>query len=187
MQGRGRRIEWPQSARFPVAVGFLGAGQMATALAAGWANAGLLDVTRSVAADPVPGARANFQLTTGVRAIESNLDVLAACDVLVLAVKPQVMRHGARGVESGGVGLRIWSFRLPPALRCSRSRDSIGDKARLVRVMPNTPCLVGASATGFAPAASATPDDAALVEKPVRRGGRGVPRAGTAAGCRDRA
>ena len=41
----------------PRSVGFLGAGQMATALAGGWAKAGLLDVARSRASDPVPAAR----------------------------------------------------------------------------------------------------------------------------------
>src|SRR5262249_31045958 len=43
--------------------------------------------------------------------------------------------------------------------------DALGASTRLVRVMPNTPCLVNASATGFAPGAAATPDDAALVER----------------------
>ena len=81
----------PGDRAFPLAVGFLGAGQMATALAAGWAKAGLLDVARSLAADPYPAARANFQSATGVTAGESNRAVLDACDVVVLAVKPQVM------------------------------------------------------------------------------------------------
>ena len=64
---------------FPLAVGFLGAGQMATALASAWAKAGLLDVPRSLAADPFPDARAKFRAATGVTAGESNRAVLAAC------------------------------------------------------------------------------------------------------------
>src|SRR3954466_2385423 len=75
----------------PRAVGFLGAGQMATALAAGWARAGLLDPDRSAAADPYPAAREKFTRDTGVRTVGTNAEVAAACDVLVLAVKPQVM------------------------------------------------------------------------------------------------
>lgn len=64
---------------------------MATALASAWTKAGLLDVSRSLAADPFPDARAKFRAATGVTAGESNRAVLGACDVLVLAVKPQVM------------------------------------------------------------------------------------------------
>jgi pyrroline-5-carboxylate reductase len=41
----------------------------------------------------------------------------------------------------------------------------LGDTTRLVRVMPNTPCLVGASASGFAPGGHATPGDVAAVER----------------------
>ena len=75
----------------PLAVGFLGAGQMATALAVGWTRAGLLDPARARASDPFPAARAKFEQATGVTTAATNADVAAACDVLVLAVKPQVM------------------------------------------------------------------------------------------------
>jgi pyrroline-5-carboxylate reductase len=154
----------PGDRAFPLAVGFLGAGQMATALASGWSKSGLLDVEQSLAADPFPDARAKFQAATGIRAVESNRAVIDACDVLILAVKPQVM-----GAVLADAKLSI----RPPQLVISIAAgvtlqtlaESLGESAGLVRVMPNTPCLVGASATGFSPAASATPDDAALVER----------------------
>ena len=62
-------VSMPGDLAPPLAVGFLGAGQMATALAAGWARAGLLDSQRSRAADPVPAARQRFEQATGVRAV----------------------------------------------------------------------------------------------------------------------
>src|SRR5207253_11495927 len=46
---------------------------------------------------------------------------------------------------------------------------------RLVRVMPNTPCLVGASASGYAAGAAATPDDLALVGKLFGAVGKAYP------------
>ena len=51
----------PGEGAFPLAIGFLGAGQMATALATGWTRAGLLDAGRSRASDPFPAARAKFE------------------------------------------------------------------------------------------------------------------------------
>src|SRR6476659_5050963 len=81
----------PDEPSLPLVVGFLGAGQMATALAAGWAAAGLLDAARSRASDPSQDARQRFEKATGVKAVGTNADVAAGCDVLVLAVKPQVV------------------------------------------------------------------------------------------------
>jgi pyrroline-5-carboxylate reductase len=154
----------PGEHAIPLAIGFLGAGQMATALARGWANAGLLDAGRSRAADPYPEARAKFCDATGVAAGESNRAVIDACDVLVLAVKPQVMAAVlAEAKPSIRASQLVISIAAGVTLKTLAS--GLGESTRLVRVMPNTPCLVGASATGFAPAPSATAEDAALVEK----------------------
>ena len=72
-------------------IGFLGAGKMATALARAWRAAGLV---RDIhASDPVPAARESFRKDTGVNTSADNGQVVAASDVLVLAVKPQHMAH----------------------------------------------------------------------------------------------
>jgi pyrroline-5-carboxylate reductase len=60
------------------------------------------------------------------------------------------------------------------------SLQAIGDRlgvpgARLVRVMPNTPCLVGASASAYCPSAGATPEDCRLVDRLFNAVGRAVP------------
>jgi pyrroline-5-carboxylate reductase len=149
---------------FPLAIGFLGAGQMATALASGWEKAGLLDPKRSLAADPVPDARAKFRAATGVTAGEANRAVIDACDVLVLAVKPQTMPEVLAEAKPA-----LRPSQLVVSIAAGITLESLarglGDAPRLVRVMPNTPCLVGASATGFAPGTHATPGDVAAVEK----------------------
>jgi pyrroline-5-carboxylate reductase len=149
---------------FPLAVGFLGAGQMATALASAWAKAGLLDAARSRAADPFPDARTKFEKTTGIKAVESNRDVAAACDVLVLAVKPQVMAEVLAELRPAVTAAHL-VVSIAAGVTLKALADGLGQSARLVRVMPNTPCLVGASATGYSPGPTATPDDAALVER----------------------
>ncbi len=145
-------------------IGFIGAGQMATALARGWLTAGLVTTNRLAASDPVPQSRQRFQTETGVAAGEGNAPVVEASDVLILAIKPQTMaavlvelrpllqpRHLVVSIAAG-VTLR-------------QLREGLGEACRLVRVMPNTPCLVGASAAGYAPADTATPDDVALVDR----------------------
>jgi pyrroline-5-carboxylate reductase len=145
----------------PLAVGFLGAGQMATALAAGWARAGLLDIGRSRAADPVPAAREKFEQATGVRAVGTNAEV-AGADLLVLAVKPQVMPAVLAEVRPH-VAPRHVVVSIAAGVTLTTLADGLGAGTRLVRVMPNTPCLVGASASGYAAGPAATAEDVALV------------------------
>ena len=145
----------------PLAVGFLGAGQMATALAVGWARAGLLDPARSVASDPSPAARSSFGQATGVPTAATNAEVVSACDVLILAVKPQVLP-----VVLADLRPHLAPRHLLVSIAAGVTLKALGEasgEARVVRVMPNTPCLVGASAAGFSLGARATPHDAATV------------------------
>src|SRR5436305_1144767 len=73
-------------------IGFIGAGQMATALARGWLSAGLTDAASLAASDPMPTARQRFQEETKVAATADNAPVVATSQLLVLAVKPQTMK-----------------------------------------------------------------------------------------------
>jgi pyrroline-5-carboxylate reductase len=154
----------PGTHDFPLAVGFLGAGQMATALAAGWARAGLLDPSRSLAADPYPDARAKFTAATGVTAGEANREVVGACNVVVLAVKPQVLPAVLAEVKPA-IRPSHLVVSIAAGVTLKALADALGAGTRLIRVMPNTPCLVGASASGFAGGPAATADDAILVER----------------------
>ena len=137
-------------APFPLAVGFLGAGQMASALAAGWAKAGLLDAARGRAADPYTAAREKFHKATGVPTLESNREVAAACDVLILAVKPQVMPAVLDELKPA-ITPRHLVISIAAGITLKSLAEGLGAQTRLVRVMPNTPCLVGATASFSSP------------------------------------
>ena len=145
-----------------LAIGFLGAGQMATALAVGWSKAGLLDVGRSQASDPYPEARGKFEKATGIKATDSNRAVAAACDVLVLAVKPQMLPALMTEVRDAIPAGRL-VISIAAGITLKSLADGLGPNVPLVRVMPNTPCLVSASATGYSPAPTATAAHVELV------------------------
>lgn len=151
----------------PIRIGFLGAGQMATALAKGWATAGLLDLTHSLASDPYPAAREKFQATTGIRATNSNAEVIAAADVLVLAVKPQMM-SAVLPEAAATISAKHLVVSIAAGITLKQLAELLGADTRLVRVMPNTPCLVGASATGYSVGPKATAADGELVGKLFR-------------------
>jgi pyrroline-5-carboxylate reductase len=145
-------------------IGFLGAGKMASALAKGFIRADLTVPDSVIASDIAESARATFARETGGRAVPSNLDVLLAAKVLVLAVKPD---------QVNGV---LWEIResfTPAHLLISiaagvplvRLENGLPANSRVIRVMPNTPALVGASASAFALGKSATPEDEQLALK----------------------
>jgi pyrroline-5-carboxylate reductase len=158
--------------RLSMRVGFLGAGRMATALARGWISAGLLSPDQCRASDPIQTARQTFSAETGCSAGEDNRAIVAAADLLVLAVKPQSMASLMTEIrpDLGQHSLLIVSIAAGVTLR--QLTEGLGAGVRLIRVMPNTPCLVGASASGYTPGAGATPEDIACVDRLLNAVGR---------------
>ena len=145
-------------------IGFIGAGQMATALGQGFVRAGLIAAEDLVAADPSAEARKRFAETTGGRTTEDNPEVAAGADVLLLAVKPQQMAGVLAGLR-GKVTERHLVISIAAGIRLEVLAAGLGEEVRLVRVMPNTPCLVGKGASGYCTGPTATADDARLVEQ----------------------
>jgi pyrroline-5-carboxylate reductase len=152
-------------------IGFLGAGQMATALAQGWLRAGLATPQSLWASDPVPAAREGFAARTGASATASNREVVAQSGLLVLAVKPQVMKPLLDEIRADVTGQHL-VVSIAAGIRLRFLEEHLGRDRRLVRVMPNTPCLVGECAAGWCASDRATPDDAALIERLLNAVGR---------------
>ncbi len=142
-------------------LGFLGAGKMATAMARGFVAASKVAPQDMVASDPSPGAREAFARETGGRALESNAAVASEARVLFVAVKPdQVVEVlGELAGVLGGGHLVVSIAAGVPLARI----EAAAHGARCIRVMPNTPALVGASASAFSRGATATREDAATV------------------------
>jgi pyrroline-5-carboxylate reductase len=158
----------------PLRIGFLGAGKMATALARGWLRAGWASAASIAASDPSPEARTEFAQITGVTPLADNKGVVAQSDLLVLAVKPQAM--GTLLLDIGGtVGLKQLVISIAAGVTLHQIATGLGGhQFRLIRVMPNTPCLVGASASAYAAGASATLDDIQLIDQLLGSVGRAI-------------
>jgi pyrroline-5-carboxylate reductase len=152
-------------------LGFLGAGKMATALARGWIDAGLAAPQRVLASDPVPAARDAFAAVTGGHVTADNCEVVAGSDLLVLAVKPQSMAALLAEVRPA-VTARHLTVSIAAGIGLKALAEGLGADRRLIRVMPNTPCLVGASAAGYTAGDRATPEDLVLVDRLLNAVGR---------------
>jgi len=147
-----------------IRIGFLGTGQMATALAKGWLAAGLAAANRTLGSDPVSHARERFQDVTGASAVADNQEVVAASDLLIIAVKPQSMARLLAEIAPT-VSARHLVVSIAAGITLKQLAEGLGKDRRLIRVMPNTPCLLGASASGFCPNDAANSGDIELVQK----------------------
>ena len=153
--------------------GFIGSGRMATALVRGMLRAGLARAGDIVASDPLEAARTSLQAETGISVFDANPPVVERSDVLVLAVKPQTMLtalaqlrpalHDGHLVISVAAGVSI-------AALC----EGLGMERRIIRVMPNTPALLGEGASAYAIGPGVTADDEAVVRSFLESVGRVV-------------
>ena len=140
-------------------IGFLGAGKMATALAKGFIRAGLATSKQVIASDVSEAARLAFAKETGAKTTASNPEVAKFAEVLVLAVKPDQVA-GALAEIREHTSEKHLLVSIAAGVTLAKLEAGLGGEARVIRVMPNTPALVGASATGFALGKSATVADA---------------------------
>jgi pyrroline-5-carboxylate reductase len=145
-------------------IGFLGAGKMATALAKGFIRAGIVSARQIIASDPVPAARAAFAKDAGSKATASNAEAVESAGVVILAVKPDQVASVLGGIREALTKDHLL-ISIAAGVTIARIEGARAGGARVIRVMPNTPALVGASASGFALGKNATPADGELAQK----------------------
>lgn len=134
--------------------GVVGGGNMAEALLRGVLASGLIPAGNVRVYDPVAERRALFA-GLGMRAAENAAEALAA-EVVLLAVKPQVMADALAGAVARAGQLFI---SIAAGIRTDRLEALLSSGARVVRVMPNTPLLVGKGMSAICPGSTATAED----------------------------
>ena len=141
-------------------IGFIGAGQMAQALASGFVAARKLEPSDTYTSDPSPTAIEAFQAAVpGANSVSDANSCVAAADIVFLAVKPQHMDAVFDQVSDHSDTLFV---SIAAGIPLQRLCDGLTTK-RVIRVMPNTPCLVGAGAAGYCRADGATEADSDIV------------------------
>ncbi len=153
--------------------GFIGSGKMATALVQGMIRAGTASPGSIVASDPYPGAREALASSSGIRATDSNAEVARESDAIVLAVKPQSM-PAVMAELAGHLESRHLVISVAAGVSLGTMAHALGGQHRLIRVMPNTPALVGEGAAAYCLGARATPEDEEVVRSCLAAVGRAV-------------
>ena len=136
---------------------------MATALARGFVQAGLVEANAVSASDVSQAALRAFVRETGGRGVETNEALVKTSEVIFLAVKPaqvsEVLQEIAPHWER-----RHLLVSIAAGVPLDRMQKAAPEGARVVRVMPNTPAVVGAAASAYALGNHATAADAELVQ-----------------------
>ena len=144
---------------------FIGGGNMAVALIGGLRRQGYSAAAIQVV-EPIAEARDNLTESLGVRCA-ANVDAAAlACEVLVLAVKPQQMKDAVAPL-AGKLGDQL-VISIAAGLRMADISRWLGNYKALVRTMPNTPALISSGVTALCADPSVDREGRSNAEKVMR-------------------
>ena len=129
-------------------VRFVGAGNMATSLIGGLINRGFLP-SQITASDPGGHQRQVVTEKFGVKTFGDNNEHFGIPDVVVLAVKPQIMKQVALDVAESVIETGALVISIAAGIKIEHLEQWISKDIPIVRSMPNTPALIGEGATGI--------------------------------------
>lgn len=139
-------------------IGFLGAGNMATALAQGFISGKLAKPEETYFYDVVSEKSRELAHRLGGHSAKTIRPLMQSCETIILAVKPQNARELLPEVAPWA-GPKHLFISILAGTPTRKIEPHIGGQPRVVRVMPNTPALVGAGASAIARGSHATQAD----------------------------
>jgi pyrroline-5-carboxylate reductase len=129
-------------------IAFVGAGNMASSIIGGLIESG--HPAHSIAAaDPFAASLENLRSIAPVAVFSDNAEAVAAADVIILAVKPQVMAQASDSIAAAVQKNNAVVISIAAGITIASMQARLGAAAAIVRCMPNTPALVGCGASGL--------------------------------------
>lgn len=122
-------------------IGFIGSGNMAEALIKGILTAGVYAPRDVFISDIQKERLEELASKYGVVATDTNAHVAQRSDTIVLSVKPQTMATALDSIKGTGVGHKL-VISIAAGVKVAKIAAALGDVA-IIRVMPNTPALIG--------------------------------------------
>jgi pyrroline-5-carboxylate reductase len=142
-------------------IGFVGGGNMAEAIIKGLLEAAF-PTEKIMVSEPSDLRREHLSDAYNVSVVSDNLEVIRQCDLVVLAIKPQIADEVLSGIASAYRKETLLVSILAGA-SCAHIEQHFDSAARVIRVMPNTPALVGEGATAICQGHNTSHDDLLLV------------------------
>lgn len=142
---------------------FIGAGNMAEAIVSGMIASDFCAPEKMILTDIRPTQLANLKKKYGVLISADNC-VVETARIVVLAVKPQAMMEALKGIAPV-LHRETLVISIAAGIRASKIEAALGGGHRIVRVMPNTPALIGQGASAIAGGSHTTEADLEVAER----------------------
>ena len=138
-------------------VGFIGAGNMGSAIMKGILNSELSQNMEVSAVDP-DSEKLQKLAESGVNACASGLEVMQNCKYVFLAVKPQMFEQVLDQIKDGTTEETVF-VSIAAGITAEYIRSKTLPNAKVILVMPNTPLLLGVGASALAKAEPTTEEE----------------------------
>lgn len=139
-------------------LGFIGCGNMASAIMSGIISNGLMRATEIIGADVFAPSREKVKETLGIQIAENNIEVVQKADAVVLSVKPQYYEEVIDEIKDDVRENQI-IITLAPGKTLAWLEAQFGKPVKIVRTMPNTPAMVQEGMTAACPNVNVTKEE----------------------------
>ncbi len=127
-------------------LGFIGTGNMASAIMGGIIKKGILKPEEIIGSDILEAGRNRVKDTYGIQVTESNKEVVEKSEMFILSVKPQYYASTIEEIRDYVREDQI-VITIAPGKTLAWLEEQFGKKVKIVRTMPNTPAMVGEGMT----------------------------------------
>lgn len=143
-------------------IGFIGAGNMGSSMMGGIISSGTVEAQDIMASDIFQATLDELSGELGVNTSISNRDVVDFSDIIIIAVKPQYLPDAISGIKDMDFSDKV-VVSIAAGQSLARLKELFGKDLKLIRVMPNTPALVGEAMSALSPNELVTEDDIEIV------------------------
>lgn len=144
-------------------IGFIGAGNMGSAIMKGIAGSSMASEAEIFAYDPF-AEKLQALADAGVKALDSAFDVAKSCKYVFLAIKPQQFGDALPGIKEAVTEDTV-IVSIAAGITAEYIRSETIPNAKVVLVMPNTPLLLGTGATALSKSDSVSDEEFAVVRR----------------------
>lgn len=139
-------------------LGFIGCGNMASAIMGGIIKNGLMEASDIIGADIFAPSREKVKENLGIQIAETNREVVEKAEIFVLSVKPQFYAEVIAEIKDS-VKENQLIITLAPGKTLAWLEEQFGKPVKIVRTMPNTPAMIQEGMTAACPNENVTAEE----------------------------